>query len=245
MRRLFSVLVCFVLIVFIFPSLVHLGVWIAQERPVSWRNANWSSAGILPEPKVGDASVYVFSARTGGLKGAFAVHTWLVLKQPGRSRYDRYDVVGWGTPVRTNAYDADGRWYSNTPRIEFEAHGQKAMQLLPHIGTALRSYRWRNRGDYRLWPGPNSNTFVASIIRAVPGFDAQLPITAVGRDFPEDGRWLKVTETGTLRATLAGYAGLVAGRIEGLELNFLGLVAGVNPSRGEIKIPSFGSYQIY
>ena len=228
-------------VVFILPGLLQLGVWAASDRPGSWRQADWSSAGILPAPKLNQASAYILVARTGGMKGALASHSWIVLKKPGVSRYDRYDVVGWGKPVRKNAYDPDGRWYSNAPVIHYELQGDKAARLLGKLETAITRYRWSDYGDYTIWPGPNSNTFVASIVQAVPGFDTVMPSTAVGRDFPEDGRWIKWTSTGALRATLAGYAGFVVGGEEGIELNFLGLVAGFNWSRGEIKIPAVGS----
>ncbi len=183
--------------------------------------------------------------RTGGLKGAFATHSWLVLKPENATHYDRYDVVGWGNPVRRNAYDPDGRWYSNTPEINREISGAEAEALIPKIEQAIVQYPWSNRGDYTLWPGPNSNTFVASIIRAVPGFDARTVSTAVGRDFPVNGAWVEQDKSNALRMSLGGYAGLVLGWEDGLELNFLGLVAGINPIKGQIKIPSFGTYQLY
>ena len=246
MFRLISRLVLFLLVVFIVPALLHFGVWSSRDMPQSWRQANWSSSGLLPVATADpEARVYVLAARTGGLKGAFATHSWLVLKRKNASQYDRYDVVGWGTPVRRNAYDADGRWYSNEPVIERMISGRDAEKLIPKIEMAIADYRWRRRGDYTLWPGPNSNTFVASIIRAVPGFDARTPVTAVGRDYPVDGRWLQISRNGTVRVSIKGYAGFVVGRDVGLELNFLGLVAGLNPFQGEIKIPGFGSYALW
>ncbi len=184
------------------------------------------------------------SARTGGNKGAFATHSWLVLKPENAAHYDRYEVVGWGRPVRHNAYDADGRWYSNNPKIEKLIEGDNAAKLIPEIKQAIANYRWQNHGDYTIWPGPNSNTFVASIIRTVDGFDAATPSTAIGRDYPDDGKWFRFDQTGTLRLSAGGYAGLVVGMEEGLELNFMGLVVGFNPAKLEIKIPGFGSYRL-
>lgn len=242
MFRMFLKLFLVVLLLFIAPALIHAAVWAAKDRPASWRYANWSSSGLLPEahsdPK---AKVYVLSARTGGMKGALASHSWLVLKRKNAHHYDRYDVVGWGRPVRHNAYDADGRWYSNAPQIETMIEGERAEQLIPQIEAAIASYKWQNHGDYTIWPGPNSNTFVAAIIRAVPGFDARTPATAVGRDYPADGNWAAFDRSGSLRLSAGGYAGLVIGAEDGLELNFLGLVAGINPSKLEIKIPGFGA----
>lgn len=243
MFRLSRGLFYFLLALFILPALLHLGVWSMTERPAGWRQADWSSAGILPQtvPK-NEAAIYVLTARTGGLKGAFATHSWLVLKPLGSSSYDRYDVVGWGNPVRKNAYDADGRWYSNKPVINHQVVGVKAEKLLPQVEQAIATYRWRERGDYTLWPGPNSNTFVASVLRQVPNLAASTPGTAVGRDFPVDGRWIGRRENGALFATLGGYLGIVIGGGIGLEINFLGLVAGINPSAQQVLVPAFGAF---
>ncbi|WP_343162568.1 DUF3750 domain-containing protein [Lentilitoribacter sp. Alg239-R112] len=222
-----------------------MGVWSLGDRPEGWRQANWSSAGVLPKnPPINKAEIYVLTARTGGMKGAFATHSWLVLKSAGARRYDRYEVVGWGSPLRKNAYDADGHWYSNKPVINHQITGKEAERLLPQIEKAISNYRWRQRGDYTLWPGPNSNTFVASILRQVPSLAASTPSTAVGRDFPADGKWAGRRSDGAVFATLGGYFGIVLGGSTGLEFNFLGLVAGVNPWAREVLIPAFGAVRV-
>ena len=79
------------------------------------------------------------AARTGGLKGIVSVHTWLVLKHAGAAAYDRYDVVGWGDPVRRNSRPADGRWYSNAPLVIYELKGDEAERLLPKVEAAIRA----------------------------------------------------------------------------------------------------------
>lgn len=230
------------LVVFILPALAHLGVWSVTERPSGWRQAQWSSAGILPSnPSKNEAAVYVFTARTGGLKGAFATHSWLVLKPLGTNYYDRYDVVGWGTPLRKNAYDPDGYWYSNKPVISYKIVSEQAIKVLPLLERAIASYRWRDRGDYKLWPGPNSNTFVANILGQFPELAASAPSTAVGRDYPADGKWIGQRKDGALFATFGGYFGLEIGGDVGFEINFLGLVAGLNLTSGELIIPAFGA----
>ena len=131
MKRTVTLTVAFLLAVFIAPALLHLAVWAATEKPTSWRTADWSSAGTLPKrlPER-DAIIHVMSARTGGLKGAFATHSWLLLKKPGSRTFDRYDVVGWGRPVRKNAYAPDGKWYSNPPRIDATISGKDAERQL-------------------------------------------------------------------------------------------------------------------
>jgi cytosine/uracil/thiamine/allantoin permease len=52
--------------------------------------------------------------------------------------------------------------------------------------AAIADYRYRNHGDYNAWPGPNSNTFVATILAAVPEIGVTLPATAIGKDFSLD-----------------------------------------------------------
>ena len=126
--------ILFVFLCFVTPSLASLGVQAAGSQPGSWHSADWSSSGLLPlAADDGDAAIYVMAARTGGLKGALAVHSWVVTKEAGSERYTRYDKVGWGSPIRVNAYAADGRWYSNTPDILLALHGDEAARLIPRI----------------------------------------------------------------------------------------------------------------
>ena len=245
-RRLITYPLLLILVVFLLPVGLHAAVWANSERPGSWNRADWSSSGLLPAPRRDDpASVMVLAARTGGMKGAVATHSWILTKPAGAPRYDRYDVVGWGTPVRRNAYPADGRWYSNDPIVHYRLEGDEAARLIPRIERAVREYRWRKRGDYSIFPGPNSNTFVASIARAVPGFDAVVPPTALGRDYPADGRWFVPAQDGRgMRLSLGGYAGLVLGGVEGIEVNFLGTVAGFDPRTGTLKVPGWGAVRL-
>jgi hypothetical protein len=64
---------------------------------------------------------------------------------------------------------------------------------------------------------------------AIPEISPALPPTAIGRDFPVDGRWIGMTPFGrAIRINLRGYAALTVGWVEGIELNILGAVAGVD-----------------
>ncbi len=97
-----------VFLIYLLPALASAGLWAMKEHPTGYRNARWSSAGILPEAKADNpAAIYVYSAMTGGLKGSIASHAWIVTKREGAARYERYDKVGWGTPIRRNAYPPD------------------------------------------------------------------------------------------------------------------------------------------
>jgi hypothetical protein len=240
MRRLKHVSLA-IAALYLLPSLASAGYWAARERPANWRAADWSASGVLPSPTADTrARVAVLAARTGGFKGAFAVHSWIVVKRQGADAYDRYDVVGWGKPVRRNGYPADGRWYSNTPEIVWQADGDKAEALIPRIEAAIAAYPHAEAGSYRLWPGPNSNTFVAGILRAVPEIDAVLPPHAVGRDYLPGGAFMAYDPKGDLHLTLYGLAGLSIGVKSGVELHLLGLVAGIDVARPGVKIPALG-----
>lgn len=235
--RLLAVLV----LVFVLPTLVSAGLWATADRPGRWNEANWGSAGILPkEDASSEASVHVFSAMTGGLKGAVASHAWIVTKEKGGA-YQRYDKVGWGTPIRRNHRAADGFWYSNPPRLVVEIKGAEAERLIPKIEAAIESYPHGEPGGYRIYPGPNSNTFVAHVLRSVPELNAVLPPDAVGRDYLGNGDFLALDEDGRdLHLSLAGLAGVSLGARSGIEVNFLGLVAGLDFSRPALKVPGFG-----
>lgn len=235
-------LMIFVFLCFIVPALASLGVRAASSQPDSWRSADWSSTEILPV--AGDdqpAAIYVMTARTGGLKGGLAVHSWIVTKSAGEARYTRYDKVGWGSPVRTNAYPADGRWYSNEPQILFALRGELAARLIPRIEAAVRAYPYSNPGDYQIWPGPNSNSFVAYVLRSVPELHLALPPEAVGRDYRSLGEFVTVSpDWRNLELSLGGYAGLAIGELYGLELRLGGLVFGVDVTKPALKLPGFG-----
>lgn len=207
-----------------------------------WWGADRSSIGHLPPAAQHEAAILrVFAAPTVRWRGIFAVHSWIVLKPEGAPAYTRYDYTAWGDPVRVNGFEPDGRWFGRAPEVVFAADGAAAAALIPRIQAAVEAYPWRNRGDYRVWPGPNSNTFVAALLDAVPEAQAVLPPTAIGKDYPHDGRWLRPTASGTgLRLTLGGYGGVTLGWVEGLEVSILGAVAGVDIRHPALKLPGLG-----
>jgi hypothetical protein len=212
------------------------------DRSVDWQSADRSSAGLLPEPAAHpEALVRVFAARTVRWRGIFAVHTWVVVKPRNAARYTRYDYTAWGEPIRINGFAADGRWFGDLPEVLASADGAAAESMIPRITAAIESYKLRSYGDYRAWPGPNSNTFVAAVLASVPELKIALPPTAIGKDFPYSGNAFGWTPSGTgLRATLGGYLGLTVGWIEGIELNLLGAVFGVDIRRPALKLPGIG-----
>jgi hypothetical protein len=229
------------LTLFLLPVAARAALFAFEDRPGSWRNADWSSIGALPPAAAHpQARILVLSGRTGGLKGVVAVHSWIVFKRQNAANWTRYDVVGWGNPVRLNGWAPDGRWFGTAPTVVADVKGDKAEAMIPAIERAVKDYRYSNDGDYRLWPGPNSNSFVAAILRAVPQMQAVMPPNAIGRDF-RPSPYLGWTDSGTgVEANLFGLLGLKAGWVEGFEMNVLGLVAGFDIRQPALKLPAFG-----
>ena len=227
---------------YILPIVVSAALYRLNGTGAGWQTADRSSTGLLP-PATPDAGavVRVFSARTVRWRGIVASHCWIVLKPAGVAGYTRYDYTAWGMPIRVNGFEPDGRWFGHVPDVVFAADGPAAEALIPRLQAAVQGYAWRNQGDYHAWPGPNSNTFVAAVMAAAPEIGAALPPTAIGKDYPLNGRWVGWTPSRTgVRLTLGGYAGVTLGWVEGLEVNFLGAVAGLDLRRPALKLPGIG-----
>jgi hypothetical protein len=227
--------------IFLLPILARAALYALGDEPRSWRDADWSSTGLLPAARDYEpARVIVFTAKAGAWKGIFAVHSWIVLKDKGAREWTRYDVVGWGSPVRVNNWPADGRWYGSAPVVLADISGTEAERLIPRIEAAVAGYDYRDAGDYRIWPGPNSNSFVAAVLRAVPELGVSLPANAVGRDFRE-GFYAGLTDSRTgVELNLNGLAAVKVGWVEGVEVDLLGLVAGLDLRHPGVKLPGYG-----
>src|SRR5437588_1571537 len=236
-----KLIVLTILALFLVPVAARAALFAYESGPRSWRDADWSSTGTLPAAAAHPAArVLVMTGQTGGWKGTVAVHSWLVLKRAGARSWTRYDVVGWGSPVRTNGWAPDGRWYGNKPTVLVDLGGAEAAALIPRIEGAVKSYAFGNAGDYRLWPGPNSNTFVASVLRAVPELGITMPPNAIGRDY-RPYPYVGLSDSGTgIEASLWGVLGVKLGWVEGIEVNVLGLVAGLDLRHPAVKLPGFG-----
>ena len=233
------------LILFLLPIAARAALFAYEGGPHSWRDADWSSIGSLPPASAHpEARVLFLSGRTGGWKGVVAIHSWIVVKPANATNWRRYDVVGWGNPVRINGWAPDGRWFGDRPRVIADLKGEEAEALIPKIEAAIKDYQYANAGDYRIWPGPNSNTFVATVLRAVPELGVTMPPNAIGRDF-RPGPYLGRTDSGTgIEASLWGALGIKVGWVEGIEVNVIGLVAGFDLRNPGVKLPAFGHVSV-
>ena len=212
-----------------------------------WRTASREPAGLAPDPAATpEAVVQVYAARTVGWRGYFSVHTWVAVKPAGAPQFRVYEVMGFrlrrgggGSAVYARDRAADGYWYGARPQLLADVRGAGVGEVIARIEAAVASYPYADR--YTAWPGPNSNTFVAHVLRAVPELKVDLPSTAIGKDYVEP-YFVAGTPTGTGgQFNLYGLAGVLAGIEEGVEFNLIGLTLGVNPKRLTLKLPLIGN----
>ena len=152
-----------------------------------WRTASREPAGIAPDPLLTEEAVLqVYGADAWSWRGWFAIHTWIAAKRTGETSYTVYDVVGWrgynGRPVMQITRDFPDRyWFGEKPVILQERRGPGVDTLIDAVDRAARAYPWKT--TYRVFPGPNSNTFTGWIARQVPELDLDLPLSAIGSGY--------------------------------------------------------------
>jgi hypothetical protein len=83
------------------------------------------------------------------------------------------------------------------------------------------------------------------VLRSVPELGVVLPPDAVGRDYLPDGAFYHIADDWKdASVSLGGLFGISAGARSGFEVNFLGLVAGIDFGRPGIKIPGLGYFGV-
>jgi hypothetical protein len=214
----------------------------------SWHSASRESTGISPLPnQESRAVVQVFSARTLGWRGAFGVHTWISTKRSNATNYVVHQVIGWRyyygerSPVVTRTGTPDFRWFGAIPDVLVDERGAGVDAMIDKIEQAVTDYPFAD--FYRVWPGPNSNTFTAFVGRQVPGLKLDLPPNALGKDYlgPTSVFANAPSNTGW-QFSVFGVAGILAAAREGIEVNLLGLSAGVDIDDAALRLPGIGKW---
>ena len=212
-----------------------------------WRTASTAPVGLAPDPVTArEPVVQVYAARTVGWRGAFAVHTWLAAKPQDADTYTRYEVIGWrlmrGNASAISVSDdraADAQWFGARPELLRELRGPAAAAVIARLPQVLAAYPYAD--EYHAWPGPNSNTFVAYLGRELPQLELTMPSIAIGKDYQSIDHLVSGTPSHTgYQLSLYGLGGLTLARDEGLELNILGLVTGVDIQHPALKLPGLG-----
>jgi hypothetical protein len=225
-------------------GLIELARQDGASADAEWRTASRAAVGLAPDPaEERGAIVQVYAARTVRWRGYFGVHTWIATKLPEAAAYRVYEVVGWrlrrtGSALSVSDRAPDGRWFGRAPRLIVDLRGAPAEPLVERIDAAARSYPYTD--SYRIWPGPNSNTFTAHVLRAVPELRAELPPTAIGKDFLGSAVLARSPSGTGWQLSAYGLIGVLIGAAEGLEINLLGLTFGIDVADFGIKLPIAG-----
>lgn len=229
----------------IVPILASTGNTMFNASADDWRTARRDSSGQAPDPATTpEAVLQVYAARTVGSKGALGVHTWIAVKPSGADAYTRYEVTGWGVmrgrpAIQVNRTGPDNYWFGAQPELLADRRGPQVDDWIRRIEAAVEAYPYKDY--YRTWPGPNSNTFVAHLARAVPEIRLDLPPTAIGKDYLPDGGIFARAPSGTgYQASLFGVLGVMGAWEEGLEFNVLGLTFGIDLVSPALKLPGIG-----
>lgn len=224
-------------------SLALVGV--ADLGAQDWRTASREPAGLAPDPATTpEAVVQVYAARAINWRGYFGVHTWIAVKPSGADAFTVHEVMGYqtrrtGNGVRSSRRAADMTWFGNRPWVLADVRGPGVDALIERIEAAVKDYAYA--GDYRVWPGPNSNTFTAEVLRAVPELRVDLPALAIGKDYLPAPFVARTPGGAGVQVNTLGVAGALVGWREGVEVNIAGLVFGLNPARLSLKLPVVGT----
>ena len=133
----------------------------------------------------------------------------------------------------------DRLWYDAVPELLVDVRGEGVDELIKKIDKAAKTYPYRN--TYSVWPGPNSNTFIAWIGRIVPELRLDLPPTAIGKDWLGKTNFFSSSPSGTgYQFSVLGLFGILIGVEEGLEINILGLNFGIDVFDMSLRVPGIG-----
>ena len=156
-----------------------LASWILEPTPVG--------VAAAPDPdEHPDAVIQVYGANVWGVRGRFAIHTWLAVKPRNASTYEIYQVIGWrlrrnGTAVSFSEGDPARSWFGSAPILLHDLRGAAADAIVDQVRDAAQSYPFAR--EYTMWPGPNSNSFIAWIGLEVPELGLKLPAKAIGQSW--------------------------------------------------------------
>ncbi len=216
-----------------------------------WQNASLASSGKAPKPyEYKPALIQVYGARAYNWRGAFGIHTWIATKREGAPHYKVFQVIGWNlyrgnsTVSTSTSGPPDFLWFNAEPKLLTERRGQGVETLIDKIEQAAKRYPYTD--SYHVWPGPNSNTFTAYIARQVPELGLDLPPNAIGKDYLINGQIIDHAPSGTgWQVSLLGLLGITVAREEGIELNLLGLSAGIDINDLALRLPGMGRVELF
>ena len=210
---------------------------------------NWNEQVATQPVNKNEAVIRVYAAKTWGLKGIFAVHTWIAMKRQGSNQFEVSQIIGWrqrrdGNVLFRETNVPIDSWWGNDATLLLDMRGEEVASIIDKVDTAIKAYPWSK--EYTLYPGPNSNTFVAWIGLQVPELGLDLPSRAIGKDWRPLKNSFGYSASGTgFQVSLFGLLGTSIGFEEGLEVNVLGLSFELDLFDLAFELPLFGRYHIW
>ena len=203
-----------------------------------------ATSGHAPDAAFHDeAIVQVYAARAARWRGVFGVHSWIAYKKPGADHYVRAEVIGWGARYRQSVVvkrngTPDQYWYGQEPELLADIRGEDAEAAIRQIEDLVEQYSFEDH--YKVWPGPNSNTFTAHIAREVDALDIDLPPTAVGKDYIDRVGFETAPSKTGFQFLAHGLFGVTLALEEGFEVSLMGATYGVDMYPPALKLPGVG-----
>lgn len=164
----------------------------------------------------------------------FATHSYVDFRSKPSEPWQRIEIVNKDSglilePVSEEEVHASSRWGNPVHLVSQSKHdGQVLASQITAFGKGY------NDTVYKAWPGPNSNTFTDGLLREVDGLSGVLEHNGVGKD----ASWRAgTTAGGTGLEIQSPLLGAEAGLKEGLNINFMGLTAGIGVWPPAIKLP--------
>jgi hypothetical protein len=132
----------------------------------------------------------------------------------------------------------DRYWYGYEPELLADIRGKQAETAIARIEELAPQYEYRQR--YQVWPGPNSNTYIAHLLREIDELEVDLPATAIGKDYIERVGFMAAPSNTGFQFSAHGMLGLTLALDEGVEVNLLGASYGVDLYPPALKLPAIG-----
>lgn len=225
--------------------LASIFILISSCSSKDWRTASRESSGIAVKASAQKEDIYqIYYARAFSWRGYFGIHPWIAWKKSEDKSYTVAQVTSWnirreGTAISIKKDLPDRKWFDNDPTLLYEVKGKRARDIISQTQELIKNYPHKKK--YRVWPGPNSNTFVSHIIRGIEQLPLELPANAIGKDYLEGSDVFSESPSNKgYQLSLYGLFGVTAGVEEGLEMNILGLSFGIDPWTPALKLPFIG-----
>lgn len=195
-------------------TLVLASACLVGKRPVT-----------LP-PDNGVATVILASMTLNEPLEKLARHPWFAVREKGAESWVRWEIWSpggggdWGYVAQRHVPPLSGP--------DVRVHGILRGERATRFSACLRreSARYEHRHFYLPWPGPNSNTYVDTMLRRC-GFRAELPATSVGKDY-RGLIGVSWTSGGTGVQLETPLVGIRLGLTEGIQLHLFGLAIGID-----------------